>query len=981
VKWLLIYNGSGTRIPSRGREDMRVAEAVCSSTRRLGACLLTFALAASAAHAQSSDCGAATSICTHAVEHGVALIDGASAAEIVVDAHDFQGVVRAARNVRSDLDHVSGGARTTHRSLVIAGTIGHSAVIDRLVKASKVDVTGVRGRWEAFAYQTVDNPMPGVDHALVIAGADKRGTIFGLYELSARLGVSPWTWWADVPVRTRSTAYVVPGRFLDEPSVRYRGIFLNDEDPALLGWVNQTFGGFNHTFYEHVFDLILRLKGNFLWPAMWGKAIYDDDPVSPQLADEMGVVLGTSHHEPMMRAHVEWMRHGAGDWDYTTNAERLRAFWRTGIERMKSNESLVTIGMRGDGDKPMTQGTAIGLLEKIVADQRKIIEEVTHKPAQDTPQVWALYKEVQDYYDQGMTVPDDVTLLFSDDNWGNLRRLPKPGQQRAGGYGVYYHFDYVGGPRSYKWLNTNQIERTWEQMRRAYDAGADRLWIVNVGDLKPMEFPISFFLDYAWGARSWPVERVTNYPRAWAAQQFGDVHAQEIGELLTGYTQINARRKPELLAADTYSLANFREAERAASQYNALASRAIALGNELPTRYRDAYFELVSFPIQICANLTDMYVSLGLDRKYAAEGRVAANAYADRVEKLFARDAELTRQYHQTLAHGRWNHMMSQTHISYTGWHDPQVDVMPQVRRIRPQEQATMGVDAEGDLRLTPYGAASRYIEIYNRGKASFGFTAQTPESWLHLSTAAGTVTDQARIELSVDWSHVPSGEHEVPVTISGAASKVTVMAHVSRPEITLPRDVPERTFVEGDGYVAIEASHYAHAVNSPSLVWQEIPNLGRTLSAVTTFARTAPAAGASASQPHSPAHLEYNVFLLRPGAITVQVTCAPSLDFSGGKGLRYEVSVDGGPPSQVNMNAERPGNAWADWVSNNANIQEASFHVATPGLHVIKLWASDPAVVFERLVIAQGALPASYLGPAESLDVEEARSGRAAGM
>jgi hypothetical protein len=204
-----------------------------------------------------------------------------------------------------------------------------------------------------------------------------------------------------------------------------------------LGWVKQTFGGFNHAVYERVFDLILRLKGNLLWPAMWGKAIYDDDPASPGLADEMGVVLGTSHHEPMMRAHVEWARHGAGDWDYTTNAERLKSFWRTGIQRMKNNESLVTVGMRGDGDKPMTQGTAVGLLEKIIADQRQIIEQVTHKPAKDTPQVWALYKEVQDYYDQGMTVPDDVTLLFSDDNWGNLRRLPKPGQQRAGGYGIY----------------------------------------------------------------------------------------------------------------------------------------------------------------------------------------------------------------------------------------------------------------------------------------------------------------------------------------------------------------------------------------------------------------------------------------------------------------------------------------------------------------------------------------------------------------
>jgi hypothetical protein len=973
---------------------MHPVNTVCSWIKRLGACTV-LTLAASIVHAESSDCGVAATICAHTVERGVALIANGSAAEIVVDAHDFPGVVRAARNVRTDLGRVSSGSPTTHRSIVIAGTLGHSGVIDRLVKANRVNVTGVRGQWEAFAYQTVDKPMPGVDRALVITGADKRGTIFGLYELSARLGVSPWTWWADVPVPARSSAYVVPGRFVDEPSVRYRGIFLNDEDPALLGWAKQTFGGFNHAFYEHVFDLILRLKGNLLWPAMWGKAIYDDDPLSPKLADEMGVVLGTSHHEPMMRAHVEWARHGAGDWDYTTNAERLRSFWRTGIQRMKNNESLVTIGMRGDGDKPMvaignapcqgsstraevpcvsgskwTQGTAIGLLEKIVADQRQIIEQVTHKPAKDTPQVWALYKEVQDYYDQGMTVPDDVTLLFSDDNWGNLRRLPKPGQHRAGGYGIYYHFDYVGGPRSYKWLNTNQIERTWEQMRRAYDAGADRLWIVNVGDLKPMEFPIGFFLDYAWGARSWPARRVTDYPRAWAAQQFGDAHAREIGELLTRYTQINARRKPELLSADTYSLANFREAERAAAQYNALAVRARAVGAELPAQYRDAYFELVSFPIEICANLTDMYVSLGLNRKYAAEGRAAANAYADRVEMLFARDGELTRQYHETLAHGRWNHMMSQTHISYTSWHDPDVDLMPEVKRVSLQDHATMGVATEEDLHLTPYGAASRYIEIFNRGKGAFGFTVQAPESWLRLSRAAGTVIDQARVEVSVDWSRVPAGEHDVPVTIRGAASKVTVTAHVNKPDVTLPQDLPAKTFVEGDGYVAIEAGHYARAVNSPSMAWQEIPNLGRTLSGMTTFSAPSPMAEPVSSQPPPAPHLEYNIFLMKPGDITVAVTCAPSLDFAGAEGLRYAISVDGDPPSQVNMNAEHPGNAWAEWVSDNANTREASFHVSTAGLHVVRLWASDPGVVFERLVVAQASVPASYLGPAESLTV-----------
>jgi hypothetical protein len=339
---------------------------------------------------------------------------------------------------------------------------------------------------------------------------------------------------------------------------------------------------------------------------MWGRSFYEDDPESARLANEMGVIIGTSHHEPMMRAQVDWDRHGKGPWDYSRNAPELRQFWREGLERTKDYDRVVTIGMRGNGDKPMTQGTAIPLLERIVSDQRKIIADVTHRPASETPQVWALYKEVQDYYDKGMRVPDDVTLLFSDDNWGNLRRLPEPGAKRAGGYGIYYHFDYVGGPRNYKWIDTTQIERVWEQMHLAWFYGADRLWIVNVGDLKPLEFPTSFFLDYAWKPNDCELDCLAQYPTSWAAEQFGDEHAAEIGELLTRYTQYNARRKPELIEPDTFSLDNHGEADRVVADWRALAAEAERVGRELPADMQDAYFELVLYPILASANLNEL---------------------------------------------------------------------------------------------------------------------------------------------------------------------------------------------------------------------------------------------------------------------------------------------------------------------------------------------------------------------------------------
>ncbi len=607
-----------------------------------------------------------------------------------VSSADWPGVIRAVKDLRGDISRVtntepalSTDTLPSGREIVVVGTLGRSPFIDRLVRERKLDTTGVAGRWEASLRQIVRNPRPGIDRALVIAGSDKRGTIYGIYELSAQIGVSPWYWWADVPVRRQSELFLLPGRqTLGEPAVKYRGIFINDEAPAFSGWARATFGGVNHLAYEKIFELILRLKGNYLWPAMWGHAFADDDSLSARLADEYGIVMGTSHHEPMTRAQAEWRRYGTGAWNYEQNDSALKAFWRRGLERMVggARENIVTIGMRGDGDEPMTQGTAIALLERIVADQRQIIADVTKKPPAATPQLWALYKEVQDYYDQGMRVPDDITLLFADDNWGNVRRLPNPNERtRAGGFGVYYHFDYVGGPRNYKWINTNPIARVHEQMHLSYARGANRIWIVNVGDLKPMEFPIQFFLDYAWNPDAWPAERLPEYTRNWAAQQFGRNHAPEIADVMTRYLKFSARRKPELLAPETYSLTNYREAETVVAEYAVLMADAERLGLGLPTNAKDAYYQLVLHPVQAAANLNSLYVTVARNRLYARQGRSATNDLADRARALFERDAEISRYYNDTLAGGKWQHMMDQTHIGYAYWQEPPRNVMPRV--------------------------------------------------------------------------------------------------------------------------------------------------------------------------------------------------------------------------------------------------------------------------------------------------------------
>jgi hypothetical protein len=918
-----------------------------------------------------------------------ALATGGQLAPLVVSFDDWPGVVRAAKDLQADLERVtkvqpalSTGDVPSGKAVVLIGTLGKSPLIDKLLADKKLDASALSGKWETFAIQTVDHPLPGVESALVIVGSDKRGTIFGIYDLSAAIGVSPWYWWADVLVRPQRELFVLPGRHMrGEPAVRYRGIFINDEAPALSGWTHEKFGGFNHKFYEHVFELILRLKGNYLWPAMWGNAFYDDDPENPKLADEYGVVIGTSHHEPLMRAHDEWRRYGAGgEWNYEHNEAKLKDFWTEGIKRMGSNESVVTVGMRGDGDKPMGEGANIKLLEKIVADQRKIIADVTGRDPATVPQDWALYKEVQEYYDKGMTVPDDVTLLLCDDNWGNIRRLPKLGDKpRAGGYGIYYHFDYVGGPRNYKWLNTNQISRVWEQMHLAYDYGVDRIWIVNVGDIKPMELPISFFLDYAWAPQNWPLEELPDYTRLWAEQQFGSEHATQIADILTKYTTYNARRKPELLAPETYSLVNFVEWEGVVGDYNDLVEDAKQLRKSLPDESRDAYFQLVLWPVQACANLNQLYLTVAQNRLYAMQGRAGTTELADLAKQLFERDADLSRQYNKELAGGKWSHMADQTHIGYTMWQQPEKNIMPKVETVEAPAEAEMAVAIEGSESWWPneksaavlppfdrYQKQSHSFEVFNRGQKPFDYTVEVAEPWLRAETITsgrqGYVDKQQAVLVSVDWDRAPTGTHQVPITVHGPNdASVTIQAVANNPASPKPGEV--HGFVEGNGYVSIEAEHCTRAIDAPPIKWQAILDFGRTVSGVTMFPTTAPSQTPGGESPC----LEYKMQLFYKGEFTVAAYLSPTLNFTRSDGLHYAVSFDNQPPQIVNVHADSSDQAWEKMVANNINISTTKHDVTESGEHVLKFWMVDPGLVLQKLVVSHGGVPPSYLGPPES--------------
>lgn len=612
---------------------------------------------------------------------------------------EHKGVLMAVRNLQEDFFRVTNtrpylkiGAKKqvdegAQKLRILIGSFDKSPLIKQLVKAKKLDVRELKGRNEKFIITTVTNPIEGVEgEVLLIAGSDKRGTIYGIYELSCQIGISPWYWWADVPVESHKEIYIKKGVYTDgEPVVQYRGIFINDEWPCMGGWTTERYGGFNSKMYKHVYELLLRLKANFLWPAMWSAAFYADDPMNSPLADEMGIIIGTSHHEPMARNHQEYARNRKvyGAWNYQTNKKGIDRFFREGIERMKGKEEVVTIAMRGDGDAPMGPDTDTKLLENIVKEQRRIITEVTGKPASKTPQLWALYSEVLEYYDQGMQIPDDVMILLCDDNWGDVRRLPEPGAKRhPGGYGMYYHVDLHGAPRAYQWLNMTQIQHMWEQLYLTYTYGVDKMWILNVGDLKPNEFPTDFFLKMAWNPNAFDAGNLMDYTREFCRQQFGDEHADEAARILNLHCKYCARVTAEMLDHETYNLQSG-EFKAVTDEFLALEAHAVRQFTLLPENMHDVYKELILFPVQAMANLYEMYYAVAMNRQLAMENDLRANAWADRAEYCFRRDAELCDDYNHNIAGGKWKHMMDQTHIGYTSWDEPKGgNMMPKVIRV-----------------------------------------------------------------------------------------------------------------------------------------------------------------------------------------------------------------------------------------------------------------------------------------------------------
>ena len=932
---------------------------------------------------------------------------------LFISSNDYPGVIRALKDLKTDIGKVTNiepsiayDAVPSEKEVVIVGTIGKSAVIDQLVKSGKLKVNDISGKWESFLIQVVKNPLPGIDKALVVAGSDKRGTIYGIYDVSEKIGVSPWYFWADVPVKKSNELYVKTGRYVqDSPKVQYRGIFINDESPSFTGWCNAKFGGVNSKMYVNMFELLLRLKANFLWPAMWGNAFNEDDPLNPVLADEYGIVMGNSHHEPMMRAQKEYTKRKqeVGAWDFVTNSANLEKFWFDGLNRNKNFENVITMGMRGDGDVAMGKGDDlenIKTLQNVVKSQRDIIQKVYNDDPANHPQLWAIFTEVQRYYDAGLTVPDDIILLFCDNNWGYIRRtLPLKEKNRIGGAGMYYHIDMNGGPWNDRWVNTTTIPKLREQFNLAYQSGINKLWVVNVGDLKPKEIPIDFIMHYAWNPEAVPADKTMDYSIDWATQTFGSEHAVEIADIVSKYPKYNLWRKAEAQVPNIFSIVNYNEGDRVIKLWRDLADKAEALKSKIAPEAQDAYYQLVYYPAKASAGVAEMYIAADKNNLYAKQGRVSANDYAKRVRDLYDLDKQLSDYYNGPMAGGKWENMMSDIHIGYRQWSMPRTSTMPTVIDVTPLPEPNMGVAVEGNEQAWPgtekaalpeFDGLSKkpyYIDVFNRGIGSFSFEAVASKPWIKLSATKGTVEKESRIMVDIDWNSLPVGKADGLVDIKQGNNLVQVLISALKAEIPA---VKEPFYGSLTGEFSIPANKFNANVAGKKSKWLILPDLGRDEACMGIFPVTAPS-----ETPKTAPRLEYKMYLNQPDKATFCLGILPTQDVNPERGLRIAVSIDNGEPqildarkglvdtfteytpkNLANSKVLKPlpplnrdialvgvGKQRRNEVFDNIRWLDVQLDINTPGFHTLKVFMIDPEIVLERIVVNPDNNHPSYFG------------------
>ena len=940
---------------------------------------------------------------------------------------DYDGMSLVAESFAGDMALVSEAGASSNiltkqsdlkGSAIIVGSIGNNDVIDSLIEKNRVEVSDIKGKWETYKIQVIENPTDQVGKAIVVIGSDKRGAIYGLYHISEMMGVSPWVYWGDALPDTKKEI-VLEDKDLTvtskEPSVKYRGIFLNDEAPSLTGWVKDKFGDYNEEFYKHVYELILRCKGNYLWPAMWSNSFSDDGKEAPianaELADRYGIVMGTSHHEPLCRAGVEWQRiykdYGSSNaWDFNENGEAITKFWQDGVKRNKAFENVYTLGMRGEADSSLggTVAENIQLLKDVITTQKNILKE---NALSDAPQVLTVYKEVEDFWHgneeaEGLkkwNALDDVTIMLCDDNFGNMRTLPVTEEEinRKGGWGMYYHFDYHGGPTSYEWVNSVELNKVWEQMTMAYEHGIDDIWIVNVGDLKPMEMNISYFLDMAYDYDTWGaggLNKTETYRRQWVKQQFGSVlkdeQVEDVDSILKDYTWLNGSCKPETLNSGTYHVTNYNEAMEMLGRIEGMIQKADQYKEVIPEKLQAAYFELVYFPAVASATVAKIQIYAGLNTYYYDQGSMLANLYASLLEQAVQTDQDLEYTYNSDMpgVGDKWKNMMSSPHVGFVTWNSTGWSY-PQAKWLTPPETPLMLVNLQNQEKAVTKGEASLddftninqesyTVTISNGGGQAFAYQATPSDDWIRVSKISGRVTIQDMLEVSVDWSKVTENKSGRG-TLEGADETVTLIVNAKVYETS---GLDDKTYVYANGYASMLAGQFTGGgTGVDGAACKTIEDYGKMGEALRAFPSTSSYAG----KPEDAPYVEYKVQVPAEGDYKLTAYTAPSNNIDRNDvSIRYGLSVNGSDISVVNtINSSNfsPGaysGTWTTDVKMNGRRTESSVHL-TSGVNTIRIYAVDPTFVLQKLVVSEDSVKTSHFGPGESYYVGKNVGGKTA--
>ncbi len=942
---------------------------------------------------------------------------------ILYDDGALSGVKKIAGKVAADIGAVFGSAPkaltaddlsddeiSKIRYPILVGTVGCN-ILTKLETAGLLSLHDVDGKREVYRHQVIGKLPGGVLFekemtAFVIAGSDKRGTVYGLFALSEMLGVSPFIDWLDVKPEKKSS-FTIPEKYAftsKEPSVRFRGFFINDEWPAFGNWCNKRFGGFNAKCYEHVFELLLRLKGNYMWPAMWSAIFPNDGPglANCELADELGVVMGMSHHEPCLRQGEEYRylrgpKSIYGDaWNFLANEKGITKFWEDGLIRSGKFENVITVGMRGEADtaimgKEATLKDNIDLLRKVLKTQNRLIKKHVNKDLDEVPRMLALYKEVEPYFYgdektpglQGDPELEGVTLMLCDDNFGNLRTVPtEKMRDHKGGYGMYYHFDYHGYPISYEWFNTSHLPKVWEQMTTAYDCGIRDLWIVNVGDIFSTEYPLSYFLDLAYDFDKWGTSNKNSaheYTKLFVEKYFGGTltaaQKKQVRDLLPGYTRITSARRTEAMNDEVYSAYAFDEAEETLETVEKLMSATARLYEKLssetagkkpavdPKNVAYRFYELVYLPLMANLNVQKMWLMTTLNHAYAKIGSTYAMTLAERINACLEFDQELVDELHK-IHGGMWYGMGLSEHIGFKNWCEEGCQY-PVIHTFLPGNKDRLIVTIPGTEQFSEGYSWTRKalvlpsfldshategkIELSTGCDKKISYTVECDSNCLAVTPASGTVLPRSRkiLKVKIDRKKMPKKNTEAKIIVRfGADAFIEVKVPLKK-----SADVMRSLEKIAPEFIAIDAENYTENIPGKVGRFEVIPDYNRGLSAMKAYPQdvTFKKAGDAPT-------LTYQVSVPKDGKYTLRLMTNPSNPNTRLMELFVGVGSNGGRLKKVNMIPDGfaigdEQELWKKGVLDNLRITEVDLDLKE-GKNTIEISAISPNFVLTKLVL-----------------------------